>query len=404
MEQLTILIIDDNPDDQLIYQTHIKKDLEYEYLFLTADTADEGLSLYQSEKVDCILLDYQLPDSDGLEVLSQIGNMPDQQQIPPIIFLTGSGNEQLAVDSMKRGASDYIVKNDLNRDLIIKTIKYVIEKKNAEMARHRAFQELENRVLERTRELQQSNEAFRVAKETADAAVQLKKQFLDNVTHELMTPMTSILAGSELLLGKEISPEIDNLLEMVFTSAQDLHKLIKEILDVSKAEWNQIFLKPEPFLLINVFNSIRENFDKKFSEKQIEFSFTIEADVPDELLGDSTRLQQVIFNLMENAVKFTEKSGTVSLLVTVCEESLDNILLEFLVKDSGIGIAVENCQIIFQPFFQVDGSSTRKYSGVGLGLFLCRQLVEIMGGKMWVQSTLGEGSTFYFTVPLARKE
>jgi signal transduction histidine kinase/HPt (histidine-containing phosphotransfer) domain-containing protein/ActR/RegA family two-component response regulator len=285
---------------------------------------------------------------------------------------------------------------------------------NAQRALKKAYHELEKRVAERTVELSNTNEALKLAKEAADAATQAKSNFLANMSHEIRTPMNGVITASELVMNETLPPKIVRYMEIIHNSGHTLLGVIDDILDFSKIEAGKLVLENKPFHLEKLMDLVKALFSHKIAEKHIDFVLTIDPEIPLNLLGDAFRLQQILMNLISNAVKFTDKNGTISVSIQMqspprnpgqTREKKENALpgkvtLSFSVKDSGIGIATRHQELLFTPFSQIDASTTRKYGGSGLGLCICGQLVEMMGGTIQVQSAPEKGSCFIFNIAL----
>lgn len=255
---------------------------------------------------------------------------------------------------------------------------------------------LEDQVKIRTIELEMSKDA-------AEASSRAKSDFLANMSHELRTPMNSIIGLSYISLQDGLDPKNQKNIQKVYDSAISLLDIINDVLDFSKIESDELDVNKFPFNLDHIIDSLSKTTKEKANKKGIELVVDIDSKTPKALLGDSERLEQVLFNLLDNAVKFSDKSGKIIFGIDVERDDKESVTLHFYVKDDGIGMNEDEQRTLFKPFNQADMSSTRKYGGIGLGLAVSKRIVELMNGKIWLESKSGIGSTFHISIDFEKQ-
>lgn len=247
----------------------------------------------------------------------------------------------------------------------------------------------------------QQEEALRNARIAAEVAAQAKTVFLQTMSHELRTPLNGIAGGIQLLAMEPLSEDARSYLEMSRECTKNLTNLVSDILDMADIESNAIVLTDQPLHLPELFQSLEQLYQYAANKKGLKLEFSIDSAIPESVMADRTRLTQILSCLLSNACKFSQQ-GTVSVMVTQ-ETRHEGETLLFNVRDQGIGIPEEQRQRIFDLFIQADGSITRSFEGTGLGLTLCKRLVELMGGRIWIDSAPDKGTTVWFTLPVRRE-
>jgi signal transduction histidine kinase len=364
-----LLVVDDLRANILVL-THI---LGSDYDVYTATSGAEALDCVEKVNPDVILLDILMPEMNGYEVIAKLKHNEKTRDIP-VIFITSLTEIGAEEHGLSLGAADYIPKPFSSA-----IVKLRVQLQIDILTRLHMTEQMKNEVAE----AKKHNKA--------------KTQFLATMSHEIRTPMSSIMGFAELALEQATSKQNKVYLNKILDSTRWLMHIIDDILDISKIEAGKFELQSEPFLLRDVFEQCKSVISTQATKKNLLLKFSTDMLHDRLLLGDPLRLYQILLNLLSNAVKFTPK-GFIELSSHITQATDDSVKISFKVSDCGIGLTAEQAEVIFEPFVQADSGTTRTHGGTGLGLAIAARLVEMMGGKLEVESEFGVGSTFSFDV------
>lgn len=394
-ETLSILLVDDDEVDRMAVGRALAKAGVKMELSEVADCKC-AIATLKNSTFDCVFLDYRLPDKDGLSLIQEIRSAKIEV---PLVVLTDQGDEQIAVELMKAGATDYLSKSRLSSETLARVLRNAIRVYRAEMQvalADRHIRATNEALIRKNHELEKQRRQIQLQNLKLLEASRLKSQFLATISHELRTPMNAVIGFSQLLLrpkGGELTPKQKDMVERILNNGKSLLMLVNEVLDFSHLEAKQLELKPEIFDLSKIVNATVAEMLSLAEAKKLTVLVQNQLQNP-MVFNDSLRVKQIITNLLSNAIKFTE-SG--SIWIDIKEIAGNKVAIA--IQDTGIGIAQSDVNYILEAFRQVDQSTTRKYPGTGLGLAIVDSLVQMMGGKITILSQLGHGSIFSIEIP-----
>ncbi len=356
-----VLLVEDSLGDAKLFERALfGRHTSLTFELRQARTLKEGLAQLAEGKTDIVLLDLNLPDSMAFETFTTVRDLFPQM---PIVVLSSTGTEDIAIQTVEKGAQDYLVKDDLSSPLLLRTTIYALGR------------------------MKIVNELFE-ARKYAEKLTRYKSEFLANMSHEIRTPMNGIIGMTDLLLETDLNEEQRDCLETVRNSGEVLLSLINDILDFSKLEVGQMRFERIEFKPRDIIEETIELFGEMARAKQISLTDIIDPTVPSLLVGDPIRLRQVVTNLISNSIKFTSK-GEVVLRATVLKSEGGKFIIRFEVRDTGIGISPAKQGILFQPFVQGDSSTTRRFGGTGLGARNLKENHRNDGRENWCRERGG---------------
>jgi signal transduction histidine kinase len=377
---IRVLLIEDNAADARLIELMLGQSRGLQFKLSWASSLGDGIAHLAQHVVDVVLLDLGLPESTGLDTLKHL--MARGVRVPTLVVFSGLTDEEIAVQALQQGAQDYLVKGQVDSALLVRAIRYAIGRSRAEEA------------------LRQAHAEAQLAKERAEEASRAKSNFLANMSHDLRTPLNGILGFAQILQwDRSLGERQQAGVSAIRQSGEHLLTLINDILDVAKIEAGKLEIFPGDFHLGQFLQVIEDIIRVKAQQKpELEFVCDYAESLPEAVRADERRLRQVLLNLLDNAVKFTDR-GMVTLAVVHAPPST----LRFEVRDTGHALSEQQQARLFRPFEQV-GDMHQRSGGTGLGLVICRQFVRLMGGDVKVDCRPGTGNIFWFELELPQVE
>jgi signal transduction histidine kinase len=384
-ERKKIIVVDDNPENLNV----LKNTMKELYMVYPCPSAEAMFELLTHVMPELILLDVEMPEMNGYEAIKKLKNSSITKEIP-VIFLTSMTDAQSELEGLSYGAVDYIRKPFVTPLLLqrIKTQLSILEQQNE--IRH---------LLDLKTEEVKMREA---AEHEAESASQAKGDFLSHMSHEIRSPLNAVIGMINIANEEKTLEGVKVYLEKAENAAKHVLGVINDILDMSKIEANKLELSDSEFDFPKMMTNIVDVTGIKAQEKHIQIETDISKDIPVVVICDELRLAQVITNLMTNAIKFTPDNGKVKLNAQKLEEKEDDVTIRIEVADSGIGISPEQQAKLFSAYNQADRTISKQFGGTGLGLAISKRIIELMQGKIWIESELGKGAKFIFTLKMKK--
>ncbi|MBD2690151.1 hybrid sensor histidine kinase/response regulator [Anabaena catenula] len=378
-----ILLIEDNLAEARLLQEFLKQAQTKEFSLVHVQRLRDAFSELSQQIYDVILLDLTLPDSQGL---SSLPLLISQAPSTPIVVLTNTNDEELAIEAVRQGAQDYLVKRQVNPDVLVRAVRYAIERKQVLEQLRTVNQALENRVEERTAELVKAKEIN-----------QFKSEFVSMLSHDIRNPLNTILLAAGLLQNSDeklTKEKKVNHLRMIRSAIKNMAQLLDEVSFIGKADSGKLHSQLSHLDLEAFCHQTLEELHLTALDKQVTIEFTSFGDFKD-TLWDESLLRHILENLLSNAIKYSHPGSKVKFEVISQEK-----VVTFRIQDSGIGISKHDQKRLFQPFIR--GENVGSISGTGMGLAIVKKCVEAHGGEISVDSQVGVGTTFTVTLPLIK--
>ena len=369
--QKTIFVVDDSTTNL----SSAEKVLEKQYSVVTMTSAVKMFAILDKITPDLILMDVAMPEMSGFDAVKQLKAGELHAEIP-VIFLTALTDSYNEAYGIELGAVDFITK-PFSEQVLLHRIKHHLN--------------VDALIRERTKRLEQANEASRA-----------KSDFLSNMSHEMRTPLNAIIGMTDIGKKAENIEGKNRALNKIGDASSHLLGVINDVLDMAKIEANKLGLTHTEYDFEKMLQKVMTVVNFRADEKQQILTVNVDKNIPQFIIGDEQRLTQVITNLMSNATKFTPQGGNIRLDVSLLGETDDNCELRIEVADSGIGISPEQQKKLFHPFVQAESATSREYGGTGLGLVISKRIIELMDGMIWIESKIGKGAKFIFTIKVRR--